>query len=163
MSMARGRDHRWSTLDMAASLAISAFWHLLVIAVLAMAVHPFSLPDQRPISVELMPPPPSLELPPPVEVQLRPRVTDEPTSRPVPTPPAVVEAKPATPAPQPPPLDVARPAQTELGSPLAVERRPTAPKPLQSSRPALQIPEAPPAPHTRRRPPFFKSRPFSFH
>ena len=112
MSMARGRDHRWSTLDMAASLAISAFWHLLVIAVLAMAVHPFSLPDQRPISVELMPPPPSLELPPPVEVQLRPRVTDEPTSRPVPTPPAVVEAKPATPAPQPPPLDVARPAQT---------------------------------------------------
>jgi hypothetical protein len=149
MSAARGRDHRWSMLDMAASLAISAFWHLLVLAVLAMAVHPFTLPDQRPISVELLPPPP-LEPPPPVEAPLRPRAADEPTTPLPPAPPRTAEIKPVTPQPQP--LDVARPTQTELENPPAVERRSIAPKPLQSSRAALQIPEASPAPLDLARP-----------
>jgi hypothetical protein len=151
MSAARGRA-RWSSLDMAASLVISAFWHLLVLAVLAMAVHPFTLPDvSRPISVELMPPLPTLEPPPPpVELNLRPReAADEPTPALRPLPPVLpkaAEVRPVAP-PQPRPLlDVARPSQPELDNPLEIAPRSTGPKPLQSNRAAPRIPEAPPEP-----------------
>lgn len=171
----RARSH-WSTVNWAASLAISALWHLLVLAVLVMAVHPFQLPDaNRPISVELLPPLP------PVDVYLRPRqVADEPAPpRPLPATPKPPEAKPSPPAldvsPEiqqrakvqkslqsvaaapripdapPAPLDVARPAPPAQEPPLDVRRAPPAPqRTLEASRPALVAPapqdEARPAP-----------------
>ena len=156
MSAPRRRD-RWSSVDWAASLAISAFWHLLVLTVLVMAVHPFKLPDDnRPISVELIPPLPSLQpTPPPVELKLRPREAEEPILALRPSPsllPNTVEVKPTTPATPRQLLDVARPSQTELDTPVEVERKSAALKPLQSNRAAPQIPEAPPAPLDLARP-----------
>ena len=65
---------KWSARSMTASLAISASWHLLVLALLVLTVRPFELPsDNRPIEVQLLPPLPSLFRPKPPEViKLRP-------------------------------------------------------------------------------------------
>jgi hypothetical protein len=156
---ARGR---WTTLDWAASVTLSAFWHLLVLAVLTLAVHPFQLPDQnRAISFQFLPPltPPPM---PTVEVRLRPRQTDrtpppEPRARVAIRPeaqalPQAVEVKPPQPTTQRSLLDVARPSQPELQTPVEVERR-AAPAPrLQTRQAAPQIPEAPPEPLQVARP-----------
>lgn len=134
---------------MAASLAISAFWHLLVLTVLAMAVHPFKLPDEsRAITVELLPP---LIPPPPVEVRLPPPPVETPPVTAVPPAPAPAEVTP-TPVAPPPPLEVAGPSRPVLDKPLEVERRQTAAKRLQTNPAAPQIPEAQPAPLELARP-----------
>ncbi len=127
---------RWTTLDWAASVTISAFWHLLVLLVLALAVHPFHLPDQnRALSVELLPPltpPPA----PTVVVRLQPRQADvtpvRPVAKPAPEPPPQTPPLPQTPSPpvesqpqppQSPPVEL-RPSQPAVERPLEVQRRP---------------------------------------
>jgi hypothetical protein len=145
---------------------MSASWHALVLMVLAMAVHPFQIPDEtRPITVELLPPlisPPPLRplvepkpIPPePAEVLRRlPPVLDKPIELKRPTlkaPPKLVELKlppaPVPPEPSPPaPLEQARPLAPVLSQPLEVERRPSpSPRALQTRRapPALPQPVA---------------------
>jgi hypothetical protein len=162
MSPRRPRD-RWS--QAAASFAISASWHFLALMVLAMAVHPFQLPDETPpITIELLPPLISPRPPPPVEpkpipsepaevLRRLPPVLDKPIElkRPTPkAPPKLVELKlppalvPPEPAP-PAPLEAARPLAPVLSQPLEVERRPSpSPRSLQTSRtpPALPQPVA---------------------
>lgn len=147
-----------------ASFAISASWHFLVLMVLALAVHPFKLPDETPpVTVELLPPllsPPPVELEPkpiplePKEVLRRlPPVLDRPIElkRPTSAPPKLVELKappqPTPPSPAPPaPLETARPLAPVLAKPLEVERRPSPapPRLIQTSRapPALPQPVA---------------------
>jgi hypothetical protein len=168
MSIRRPRD-RWS--QAVASFAISASWHFLVLMVLALAVHPFQLPDETPpVIVELLPP--LISPPPPVELEPKP-ITPEPTEtlrrlppvldKPIelrrPTPaaaPKLVQLK-IPPAPAPPdaqpaaPLETARPLAPVLDKPLEVERRPApAPRLVQTNLapPALPEPavEAPAAP-----------------
>ena len=78
---ARRSKARWTTFDWAASVTLSAFWHLLVLAVLTLAVHPFRLPDfSQPINLELLP---RITLPemPTVQVQLKPRQKAERPTR----------------------------------------------------------------------------------
>ena len=177
----RAARARWSTIDMAASLAISAVWHLLVLAVLVITVHPFTLPEQRPILVELAPPLPALEPLPPVEVQLRPRAADVttpptppvlpkiPEVRPLPvvsvppppTPPKPAEVKPLPAAPAAPPipeetpgpLDVARPAPAALQAPVEVQRAaPVLKRPLEVNRAAPALPAPAPESETQSTP-----------
>jgi len=151
----RGRRARasWSTLDWAASLSLSAFWHLMVLAVLAVAVHPFELPDtNRAISLELLPsltPPPV----PTIDVRLNPRPEPPPAppkplaSVPPPspaTPPVQAEAPP--PPPPPPPLEVVRPPPSALDRPVEVQRRAAQAPRLEAPQANLQIPPAPPEP-----------------
>ncbi len=163
----RRSNARWTTLDWAASVTISAFWHLLVLLVLTLAVHPFALPDQsRALDVELLPPltpPPA----PTVVVHLQPREADKtptpPVARPAPEapPPAVSQAPPEIPPPTPPkpveaqpqtpPVEV-RPSQPAVGRPVEVERRAIQAPRLQTQQAAPQITEAPPEPLQVTRP-----------
>jgi hypothetical protein len=125
-----------------------------VLAVLTLAVHPFELPEQRPISAELLPPltPPPM---PTVEVRLKPRQADR-TPPPAPrarlaiepedqTLPQTTEVK-SPPAPQRQLLDQARPQTSELQPPVEVERRAASASRLQTKQAAPVIPEAPPEP-----------------
>ena len=129
--------------------------------VLALAVHPFQLPDQsRALNVELLPPltpPPT----PTVVVHLQPRQSEvtptPPVVKPAPEPPLQTpplippEAlpKPAEAQPQPPqnpPVEL-RPSQPAVEKPVEVQRRAVqAPPRLQTQQAAPQIPEAPPQP-----------------
>jgi hypothetical protein len=162
---------RWTTLDWTTSLTLSAFWHLLVLLVLTLAVHPFQLPDQnRALDVELLPPltpPPA----PTVVVHLQPRPADQPPAPPVakPAPEAPPQISLQTPAqvapqtqpkpveaqaqpPESPTVDV-RPSQPAVGRPVEVQRRAVqAPPRLQTQLAAPQIPEAPPEPVEVTRP-----------
>lgn len=157
----RGRTPRarWTALDWTASLAISAFWHLLVLAVLALAVHPFQLPDHsQAVELELLPPLTTPPLP-TVEVQLRPRQDEPRPARPLPRlRPAPPEAQPQPKAAEPPtqaqpetppiPQEVARPTQPQLANPVEVQKRPVQAPRLQTQQAAPQITENPPQPVT---------------
>jgi hypothetical protein len=151
--------------DWAASFTISAFWHLMVLAVLALAVHPFQLPDtNRAVDLQLLP---DLTLPPvpTVDLELKPS-PDEP--KPVPKAPPVqlrpatpeppVALKPAEPEPQPvppqppPQLEVARPTAPELANPVEVQKRAVQAPRLQTQQAAPKISELPPEPVTVARP-----------
>jgi len=125
-----------------------------VLAVLTLAVHPFELPEQRAMGVELLPPltPPPM---PTIELRLRPRPAERPAppeprarvtiSPEAPAVPRTVEVKPPPPA-QRQLLDQARPQQPELETPLEVERRAAQAPRLQTQPAAPVIPEAPPQP-----------------
>jgi hypothetical protein len=125
-----------------------------VLLVLALAVHPFELPDNnRAVTVEILPelvPPPT----PTVEVQLRPRQpeatrpqTQRPSPQPPPSKPVETQSVPApAPAPTPaPPVEV-RPNAPVQSKPVEVERRAVQAPQLQTQRAAPVIPEAPPEP-----------------
>jgi hypothetical protein len=149
---------RWSARTV--SLALSIAWHGLVLAVLALAVHPLPLPrDGPPIVIELEPP-----LPPPEPLPVLRKLPDEePLPQPVapqpvldkpieikrPTPPVLRRLtevpQPPQPLPPPPePLAVARPPQPVLAQPTEVRRLPSAPpKLIDTSRPAPAIPSPP--------------------
>jgi hypothetical protein len=142
-----------------ASLAISMSWHVLLLAVLALAVHPLPAPrDALPITVELLPPlapprePPILrELP--EDRPIPPRVQPQPVlSKPVevkPTTPPVLRR--LTEAPQPPlpvppapePPQVAPPPQPVLAQPTEVTRRPSPapPRLIETPRALPRIPQ----------------------
>ena len=122
----RPRANRAARNEAAAGLAISMSWHLMVLAVLALTVHPFTLPPETtPVFVELLPQP---------------------------VPPTVA---PPEPTPQPTPLDQTRPDQV-LQKPIDVQRRPSPlpPKSLQTDRRLPTLPEPlPPAPLENARAP----------
>ncbi len=145
----RRPPRRWSQRSVATSLAVSACWHLLVLAVLALAVHPFRIPDEQP----------------PIEVQLIPRLLPEPEIKPPPTVPRLQpedrpRAAPAIPTPSPPqvqpqpptPLEAVRPATGALAKPLEVQSAPARSKPtLATQAPSINI-QAPPEPLAILRP-----------
>jgi hypothetical protein len=167
---ARPTREKWSARrsELAVSFAISASWHFLVLAILAMAVHPLQLPNpDRPINLDLLPPlipPPAIRIeppPPPPLIQPKPILR-----RPIEIkPPAQVTPKlvdvqhPSEPVPPQPvapqPLEAAHPLQPILRKPIEVERPPSpAPsKPLQVQRPSLTISPVPQEPLAVARPP----------
>jgi hypothetical protein len=171
---ARSRREKWAVRksELAISIAISASWHFLVVAVLVMAVHPLQLPTpDRPITLELLPP---LEPPPPVKVEppppAPPLVRPKPILRklidikppPLPAPPRLVDVQnppePVAPQPAPPaPLETVRPAPPVLRKPIEVQR-PAPSKPIQVQRPSVTIAPLPPEPVTVARPPPALSR-----
>ena len=110
MSGRRPADKWEGRVQTLASLTISGFWHLLVLAVLAMAVHPFQLPMQEspPVELQLLPPLPDL-IPQP-KPKLRPLQRERAES------------------PRPPPLERTRPEdqvlekQPEIAPPKAQQR-----------------------------------------
>jgi hypothetical protein len=156
---------RWTTLDWAASLSISAFWHLLVLAVMVLAVRPFQLPDvNRPVDLQLLPPlnPPAV---PSVDIELRPR-QEEPA--PKPRPQTVPELRPVTPEPplpplqqvQPPqpappepqPLEQTRPSESALANPVEIQKRAAQIQRLQTRQAVPKVQALPPEPVTVTRP-----------
>jgi hypothetical protein len=162
-ALRRGRRGPWSARASAASLAISAVWHLLLLAVLALAVHPLVPPDEiPPVTVRLLPPllrPPPPKPPLPVLRRLtedKPPQPQRDIARPQPVLPKAVEvAQPAQPvlrklteAPSPPqliPPTPAPPAPLETARP---EPAPAPPITVQAPAPA-----APPALVTVQTPP----------
>jgi hypothetical protein len=167
----RTTREKWSARSLAVSLAISASWHLLVLAVLVLAVHPFQLPmEERSIELRLLPPlPPILKPPEPIpKLKLRPAPPDLAPLEPAPAkPPTPLERaqplpqiqSPAKPEPEPvppQPVEQARPQPNILAKPVEVDRAPskTPAKPLDRSRPVIEPKpvEAPPAPLDVTRP-----------
>ena len=165
---------KWSTRSVAVSVAISLSWHLLVLAVLVLAVHPFQLPmEERSIELQLLPPlPPILKppepKPPEPRLKLRPAPPDtEPLETAPAKPPTPLERTqsqpeiqaPAKPEPEPvppQPVEQARPLPNALAKPVEVDRAPskTPARPLDRSRPTIapKPVEAPPAPLDVARP-----------
>lgn len=144
---ARRPREKWSgRASAAASFAISASWHVLVLAVLALAVHPLRFPPETPpVIVELFPPP--ITVAPPVEVEQPPAPTvQDPLNilRPSVPPEPVEVQRPPEPVP-PQPLEAARPPQPVLSKPIQVERTPlpVAPKALEVKRPPDLLPPEP--------------------
>ena len=130
---------------MAASLAISASWHLLALAVLAMAAHPFELPLQtQAIELQILPPLPQEE--PKETVVLRPRIESDAETVPVRAPPSAPPEP--TQAPQPVPLqslETVKPAPAAPPKAPDVERRPAPTQPRTTD--VARLPElTPPAP-----------------
>jgi hypothetical protein len=145
------RRRRWSPRSLATSAAVSACWHLLALATLALAVHPFQLPaEPPPIDVELLPP-----LKPPVKVELQPKpepTPQRPTPRqeiaPTPTPTAPI-------VPPEPPLPQARVEPPVVAKPVEIPRAPTPRARLDLQRPLAPptpVVEAPPEPMAIARP-----------
>jgi hypothetical protein len=135
MTARRPREQWSARVSTAASLAISASWHFMLLAVLALAVHPLRFPHDAPaVTVELLPPlvsPP----PPPVPVEPEPLPPQPAEALPTPVPPAPVEA--ARPPPVPPrQVEVERPPEPVLSKPVQVARPLSAaqPKFLQTQR-----------------------------
>ena len=132
---------KWSArASAAASFAISASWHFLVLAVLALAVHPLAPPrETQPVTLELLPP-----VPPPVEV--------EPPPPPIPPKPIQIERPPEPLPPQP--LEVVRPPPPILSKPLEIAHPPSPvpPRSLQVQRAPAPI-LLPPEPLEVARPP----------
>jgi len=150
---AKAPHQRWSARS--ASFAISLGWHILILATLALAVHPLPLPrDGPPIEIELLPPlvepePPKPKPPPPVLRKLT-EVERPPKAVPLPSVlPKATEVKQKTlpvlrkltdtlkpPELAPAPLDRTQALQPALAKPLEVQKR-TSSIPLRSlDRPA---------------------------
>ncbi|HVY34968.1 MAG TPA: hypothetical protein VG960_11155, partial [Caulobacteraceae bacterium] len=124
---------RGATRASAVGWTLSAFWHLLVLAVLALEVHPFQIPQTTPtVTVDLLPP-----LPPdqPLERIERPLERIEPT--PVRVPPIRTEQPPTTVAEKPvvtKPLTVRPPPVVTPPAPT-----PTPPTPTEAPRAAKPV------------------------
>jgi hypothetical protein len=146
----------------AAAWTLSAFWHLLALAVLALEIHPFQIPEgPAPITVELLPPlvpetprpsPPlkRLELAPapvkPVRVrQAAPPIAVKPQTKPLElkAPPVVAPPSPAPEAQTPQPAAV-KPVQTQRPSAPVAARALS--QPLQVTAPPVPLTEPAPAP-----------------
>lgn len=125
---------------MAASLAISACWHLLALAVLALAVHPFELPLQSPaIELQILPPQPD------EAVVLRPRIQPDTETVPAQPEPPRPPTPPQTAQPVPPqPLETVAPPVPALAKPPQAERRPAPATPNTTD--IARLPELTPTP-----------------